>query len=251
MDLIPAVDLLDGLAVRLVQGDYQRRAAEGRDPLPLIRSWVAGGVRWLHLVDLEGARSGQPVHLELAARLAAAAREANPDARVELGGGMRTAEQVEAALEAGIDVAVLGTAAIEDPRLLGECAARWPGRIAASLDLRDERPALDGWLRTADGGDATRLATRLAAAGAAHLIVTDVARDGTKRGANLTLLARMRDALPSTRLIAAGGIGTADDLRHLAAIGVDGAVVGLALLDGSLSIEAAQTAASGSPAAIS
>lgn len=242
MDLIPAIDLLDGVAVRLVQGDYDRRATEQDDPGSLVRSWIDGGVRWLHVVDLEGARSRHPVHLDLAAHLARTAREAAADVRVELGGGIRTEVDVAAVLDAGIDVAILGTAAVEDPALLARCAARWPGRVAVSLDLRDGRPAVDGWLRTGVG-DAPALAARFAKEGAAHLIVTDVTRDGTKAGPNLELLATLRAAVADTRLVAAGGIGSVDDLRAVAAVGVDGAVVGLALMDGSLPMHAALAAA--------
>lgn len=242
MDLIPAIDLLDGVAVRLVQGDYDRRVAEHDDVEPMVRSWVARGVRWLHLVDLEGARSGYPVHLELAAHLGRTARDVDGEVRTELGGGIRTEADVAAALAEGIDVAILGTAAVEDPMLVERCASRWPGRVAVSLDLRDGRAALDGWLRT-DAADPIGLARRFVAAGAAHLIVTDVTRDGTKSGPNLALLETLRTAVPDARLVAAGGIGSAGDLRALAAAGMDGAVVGLALIDGSLEIDSALAAA--------
>lgn len=242
MDLIPAIDLLDGIAVRLLQGDYERRTASVSDPAPVMTRWVQAGVRWLHIVDLAGARAGRPVHLELAGELAAAARQANPEVRVELGGGLRDVQAVEAVLDAGIEVAILGTAAIEHPGLLRGCLARWPGRLAVSIDVRGERVALDGWTRTAKTNP-VRLAEEVSRAGAAHVIVTDVRRDGTGRGPNHELLARMRDALPAARLVAAGGIGTTADLRALAALGIDGAVVGLALVDGSLSVEDALAAA--------
>ena len=242
MDLIPAIDMLDGIAVRLVQGDYERRAASLHDPAPIVREWVRAGVRWLHLVDLGGARAGRPLHLDLARTLASVAREGADDVRVELGGGLRRIEDVGAALETGVDVAILGTAAIEDPGFLAESTARWPGRIAVSIDVRDDRIALDGWTREGDT-DPVRLAVEQEQRGAAHVIVTDVQRDGTRSGPNLELLARMRDALPATRLVAAGGIGTVEDLRQLAALGVDGAVVGLALVDGSLRLDDALAAA--------
>lgn len=242
MDLIPAIDLLDGMAVRLVQGDFARRAASVADPATLVARWVEAGVRWLHLVDLGGARAGRPEHLELASSLAAAARATDSDVRVQLGGGLRRAADVEAALGSGIDVAILGTAAVEDPDLLVASAARWPGRIAVSIDVRGDRLAIAGWTRSS-GGDAARLAAEVVAAGAGGVIVTDVERDGTRRGPNEALLDRVRAAIPRARLVAAGGIGTADDLRRLAALGVDGAVVGLALVDGSLAIEDALDAA--------
>ncbi len=235
MDLIPAIDLLGGEAVRLVQGDYARRAAHVADPASVVRAWVVAGVRHLHLVDLDGARSGQPANLAVAARLASTAR-ASGEVTVELGGGLRRLEDVAAALDAGVDLAILGTAAAEDPALLPDAVARWPGRIAASVDVRGESIALDGWTRTADG-DAVELARLLADAGAGQLVVTDTRRDGTGAGPNLDLLGRMRAALPDVRLVAAGGIARAEALRALAAAGIDGAIVGLALVDGSLSVE--------------
>lgn len=235
MDLIPAIDLLDGKAVRLVQGDFDRQAASVSEPARVVADWVRAGVRWLHLVDLGGARAGRPQHLEQAALLVSAARDAAPDVRVELGGGLRHLDEIEAALAAGIDVAILGTAAVEDADLLAASVGRWPGRIAVSVDVRGDQVAVDGWARTAER-DPVRLAMAMASAGAAQLIVTDVHRDGTRRGPNHRLLARMRDAVPGTRLVAAGGVGTAADLRQLAALGLDGAIVGLALVDGSLSI---------------
>ncbi len=242
MDLIPAIDLLDGIAVRLVQGDYGRPAASVSDPAPVVADWVRAGVRWLHVVDLGGARAGRPVHLELAGSLASTAHEAAPEVRVELGGGLRLIEDVEATLDAGLDVAVLGTAAIENSHVLAASVARWPGRIAVSIDVRGDRVAVDGWTRSS-AIDPLRLATEVAKAGIAHLVVTDVQRDGTRTGPNLDLLVQMRRALPATRLVAAGGIGSAADLRHLATLGIDGAVVGLALVDGSLSIGEALGAA--------
>jgi phosphoribosylformimino-5-aminoimidazole carboxamide ribotide isomerase len=249
VDLIPAVDLLDGIAVRLVQGDFGRRAASVADPAPVVAGWVRAGVRRLHLVDLAGARDGRPVHLELAARLAAVAHEAASEARVELGGGLRRLEEIEAAFDAGIDLAVLGTAAVEGGELLESAVARWPDRIAVSIDVRGERVAVAGWMRTATAGP-VQLATELNQTGVAHLIVTDVQRDGTRRGPNRELLARIREAVPVARLVAAGGIATTGDLRQLAALGMDGAVVGLALLDGSLSIGDALVAAGQSAAGV-
>jgi len=247
VDLIPAIDLLDGRAVRLVQGDFARRAASVRDPDEVVRGWVRAGVTWLHFVDLGGARAGRPVGLAAVRRLARAARREAPEVRVELGGGLRTHADLAAAL-AVADVAILGTAAVEDPSFLAAAVERWPERIGASLDLRDGRLGLDGWTRQADA-DPVELARSLAAAGVGRFVITDIARDGTRRGPNLELLVRMRAALPGVRLISAGGIATVEHLRALAAAGVDGAIVGLALVDGSLSIADA-LAAAGQPARV-
>ena len=232
MELICAIDLLDGGAVRLVQGDYGRRIEADADPSELARRFVAAGCRRLHLVDLAGARAGRPMQLDLVGRIVDAARGVSRDVVVEAGGGLRGDDDVDALLERA-DEALLGTAAIDDPAFLRACAGRHPGRIAVSLDLRDGRPALDGWLRTVEG-DAVALARRLLDDGASRLIVTDTARDGTEAGPNLELLATLRAALPGATLVAAGGIGSLDDLRALDALGCDGAVVGLALLTGAL-----------------
>lgn len=232
MELICAIDLLDGGAVRLVQGDYERRINADADPAELARRFVAAGCRRLHVVDLAGARAGRPMQLELLGEIVAAARTAAAEVIVEAGGGLRTAADVDALLERA-DEALLGTAAIEDAAFLRACAATHPGRVAVSLDLRGGRPALDGWLRTGESG-AEALAQRLLNDGASRLIVTDTARDGTLAGPNLELLTRLRAAVPDAVLVAAGGIGSVDDLRAVAEVGCDGAVVGLALLTGAI-----------------
>jgi phosphoribosylformimino-5-aminoimidazole carboxamide ribotide isomerase len=237
VELICAIDLLDGGAVRLVQGDYECRIAADADPASLARRFVAAGCRRLHVVDLAGARAGRPLQLPLLGEIVAAARAGASDVVVEAGGGLRSPADVDALLD-GADEALLGTAAIEDAAFLRACAAAHPGRIAASLDLRDGRPALDGWSRTSEA-DAVALAQRLLADGASRLIVTDTGRDGTLAGPNLELMARLRAAIPDAVLVAAGGIGSIDDLRALDAVGCDGAVVGLALLTGAIDPEAA------------
>jgi phosphoribosylformimino-5-aminoimidazole carboxamide ribotide isomerase len=232
VELICAIDLLDGGAVRLVQGDYDRRIAADADAPELARRFVAAGCRRLHVVDLAGARAGRPMQLDLVGEIVVAARAEAPSVVVEAGGGLRTAADVEGLLERA-DEALLGTAAIENAGFLRDCATAHPGRIAVSLDLRDGRPALDGWSRTGEA-DAIALARRLLDDGASRLIVTDTARDGTLGGPNLSLLAQLRAALPGAMLVAAGGIGSVDDLRALAGAGCDGAVVGLALLTGAI-----------------
>jgi len=232
VELICAIDLLDGGAVRLVQGDYERRINADADPAELARRFVAAGCRRLHVVDLAGARAGRPMQLEPLGEVVAAARTVAPEVIVEAGGGLRTAADVDALLERA-DEALLGTAAIEDAAFLRACAATHPGRVAVSLDLRGGRPALDGWLRTGESG-AEALAQRLLNDGASRLIVTDTARDGTLAGPNLELLRRLRAAVPDAVLVAAGGIGSIDDLRAVAEVGCDGAVVGLALLTGAI-----------------
>jgi phosphoribosylformimino-5-aminoimidazole carboxamide ribotide isomerase len=232
VELICAIDLLDGGAVRLVQGHYDRRIGADVGPAELARRFVAAGCRRLHIVDLAGARAGRPMQLELLAEVVSAARADAPGVLVEAGGGLRRAVDVAALLDRADD-ALLGTAAIEDAAFLRASVSAHPGRIVVSLDVRDGRPALDGWLRTGEA-DVVALARRLLADGASRLIVTDTSRDGTLAGPNLALMSRLRSAVPDATLVAAGGIGSVDDLRAVSDIGLDGAVVGLALLTGAI-----------------
>lgn len=232
MELICAIDLLDGGAVRLVQGDFGRRIDAPRSPVELARRYVRAGCRRLHVIDLAGARAGRPVQLDLVGDLAAAVRAEANDAVVEAGGGLRAVGDVDAVLERA-DEALLGTAAIERPGFVRECAVRHPGRIGVSLDLRRGRPMLDGWSRSTTE-DALALAGRIVEEGASRLIATDTTRDGTLAGPNLELLATLRTALPGATLVAAGGIASLDDLRAVRDAGCDGAVIGLAVLSGAI-----------------
>lgn len=237
MELIPAIDLLGGRAVRLRRGAFEDHVGSA-DPAGLARRWVGAGVSRLHVVDLDGARAGEPRQDLVVARVVATAHDAGAGISVQVAGGLRTAGAVAAAFDAGADGAVLGTAALTSPGFLAACAARWPGRIVASLDLRAGAIALDGWLRS-DDGDPFLAAARLLGEGASGLIVTDTLRDGTLSGPNLELLAGVRARFPSARLLAAGGVGSIDDLLALERAGMDGAIVGMALLTGEVDLGAA------------
>ena len=238
MELIPAIDLLGRRSVRLRGGDFDRQVVSGTEPAGLARGWAAAGVAALHVVDLDGARVGQPQQLELLAEVAAAARRAAPSIRIQAGGGLRSRDAVAAVLDAGVDVAVIGTAALERPGFMAECATRWPGRVIAALDLRDGQPAVDGWLRsTAEVPLAS--ARRLLDEGASTLVITDTRRDGMLAGPNLDLLASFRAALPGARLVAAGGVRSISDLIALRRAGLDGAIVGMALMAGRLDVHRA------------
>lgn len=238
MELICAIDLLAGGAVRLVQGDYERRIVADDTAADLARRFVRAGCRRLHVIDLEGARAGAPRELPLAGEVVRAARAVAPEVVIELGGGLRTEADVDAALDV-VDEVLLGTAAIEDPQLLRRVARRHPGRIGVSVDLRDGRPAVEGWSRIAEEDDADALVARLFESGVSRVTITETSRDGTLAGPALDTLGRLRAAFPDGTLVAAGGIGSLDDLRALRQIGMDGAVVGLALLTGALDPRAA------------
>lgn len=242
MEVICAIDLLDGGALRLVQGDYDRRIPAETDAATLATRFVAAGCRRIHVIDLAGARAGRPVQLDVVETVVSAARGEAADTVIELGGGLRSADDVAAAL-AVVDEAILGTAAVERPGFLAGCAAQFPGRVAASLDLRAGRAALDGWSRRGEENPVT-IAERLLDEGASRLIVTETSRDGTLAGPDLDGLGRLRSLFPGATLVAAGGVGSIDDLRALDAIGIDGAVVGLALLTGAVDPAEAMAAVS-------
>ncbi len=231
--LYPAIDLLGGRCVRLRQGDYAQADVFGDDPVALARHWRAAGAQWLHIVDLDGARGGHPAHLELVRRIVAAT-----GSLVQLGGGLRTEGDIAVALDSGVTRVILGTAATRDPDVLARCLARWGERIAVGVDARDGRVAISGWLETT-GESALAMARRMADMGIQTLVVTSIERDGTLAGSDTIGLQALRLAVPDTRLIAAGGIATLADVRALARLGLDGAVLGRALYAGTLDLAAA------------
>jgi|SRR5271165_5355114 len=245
MDLLAAIDLRGGEAVRLVQGDFGREQGYG-DPVDLARRFVKGGARWLHVVDLDAARTGEPVNREVVLEIAARA-----GVPVQAGGGVRAAVDVDELLGAGVGRVVLGTAALEDPDLAVDLAERHPGRVALGLDYRRRddgalEAASRGWT-AGSGRTVSELLERVGAAALGAVVVTAIERDGTLAGPDLDGLA---DVLSLTGLpvVASGGVGSAADLRALAALGVApatpdgpvrrlaGAVVGKALVDGRVEL---------------
>jgi len=246
-EVIPAIDLLGGRCVRLAQGDYDRATVYGDDPGATAARFCAAGARRLHVVDLDGARSGRAVNRDALAAILGAARAAGVP--VQLGGGLRTLAAVEAALAAGVERAILGTAALRDPPLVREAAARFPGRIAVGLDARDGRVAVSGWLETSETSaiDAARL---FADAGVAALVYTDIARDGMGSGPDLDGAAALAAAVPIP-VIASGGVGSLAHVRaaaERAKDGVAGVIVGRALYTGAVDLAAALEVAAASAA---
>jgi phosphoribosylformimino-5-aminoimidazole carboxamide ribotide isomerase len=242
MDLLPAIDLRGGAAVRLTQGDFQREQQYG-DPTELATKYIGGGARWIHVVDLDAARTGVPherVALGEIVRLAAQSA-----VQVQAGGGIRSDEAAEELLESGVARVVLGTAALEDPGLAGRCARRWPGRVAVGLDYRvnDDGVAeaqAQGWL-AGSGWSVVDLLALWSAEPLGAVVVTEVERDGTLEGPNVGSLAAllMQTELP---LVASGGVGTTQDLSRLAHVQAHGrrlagAIVGKALVEGRFSVE--------------
>jgi len=226
--VFPALDLLAGRVVRLVQGDFQRVTEYGLDPVEAARRWARAGARWIHVVDLEGARRGAPVQLSVVSAVAGVGL------RVQFGGGLRTEQALQEALEAGADRVVVGTRAVSDPAWLARVCARWPDRVVVALDVREGRVVVRGWVE-ATPLSVEEAARRAVESGARRLLVTDVAADGTLAGPNLSLY-RGLVALP-VAVLASGGVRHAADVRALRDVGVEGVVVGRALYEGALALE--------------
>lgn len=235
MILFPAIDLKDGVCVRLRQGDMNAATVFNDDPAAQARAFAAAGVEWLHLVDLDGAFAGRPVNAEAVDGILAAV-----DLPCQLGGGIRDLATVERWLGRGIARVILGTAALKDPALVRAACRSFPGRIAVGIDARGGRVAVEGWAETSEVS-ARELALRFEDAGVAAIIHTDIERDGLLAGANAEATAALAAAV-STPVIASGGVGGLEDLRALKAVeasGIAGVVVGRALYDGRLDLAAA------------
>jgi phosphoribosylformimino-5-aminoimidazole carboxamide ribotide isomerase len=233
MIVYPAIDLRGGCCVRLTQGAFDRETVYDDDPVAVARRFVAAGARWLHVVDLDGARAGRPVQAALVAAVCAAV-----PVPVQVGGGLRDEAAVAAVLAAGAARAVVGTVAATDPERCAAICRAHPGRVAIGLDARDGKLRTAGWTETA-ALDATTAAGRAAALGAAAVVYTDIGRDGTERGPDLEGTRAIARAA-GVPVIASGGIGGLDDVRAVAALaadGVAGVVIGRALYTGAVRLE--------------
>ena len=241
MDLYPAIDLRGGKCVRLYQGDYDQETVYGDDPVAQAQAFEAEGAPWIHVVDLDAARSGDPVNREVVAAIAAGV-----SVPVQTGGGVRDDAAAEALFDAGVARVVVGTAALEDPAFVRRLAARHP--VAVGLDARGRDVAVRGWLE-GSGTDLLDLAQAFEDAGVAALVVTEISRDGTLEGPDLVGLAEVVEAT-SIPVIASGGVGTLADLTALARITaagrtLEGAITGRALYEGKFSVADAVAASRG------
>jgi len=233
--LFPAIDLKDGLAVRLEQGDMARATVFNRDPASQAGEFEGLGFRYLHLVDLDGAFAGRPVNGAAVDRILETV-----SIPVQLGGGIRDMATIEAWLEKGVTRVILGTAAVRDPQLVKDAAKAYPGRVAVGLDARDGRVAVEGWAETSDL-PAEDIARRFEDAGVTALIYTDIARDGLLKGLNLEATIALADAV-SIPVIASGGLASLADVEAMLeprAHKLAGAITGRALYDGRLDPRAA------------
>jgi phosphoribosylformimino-5-aminoimidazole carboxamide ribotide isomerase len=237
--LYPAVDIRDGKAVRLMQGDYERETVYEADPLDAARQWVDAGARVLHVVDLDGAREGRPVNLEIVRRIAG-----ELGVPVQLGGGLRDRDAVAAALDAGVERVVLGSAALRDPDLVGSLVDEHGARVVVSVDTRGGRVAVAGWLEETDA-DPADLVTAMSKRGVRRFVYTPVEADGLLEGPQTDDLDRIAEAAGGGELIYSGGIGSVEDLAQLAALGIPnltGVIVGRALYENRFTVADGQAA---------
>jgi phosphoribosylformimino-5-aminoimidazole carboxamide ribotide isomerase len=239
IEIFPAVDLKDGRCVRLKQGRMDAVDVYGDDPVAVAARWAADGAAWLHVVDLDGAVGGRPVNREVIERILD-----RVPIKIQVGGGIRTIEQMAGYLDHGAARVVLGTSVIEQPEVIRQAVARFPGRIVVSLDAKDDELYVDGWTRSS-GRRVAEVAQQLKLAGVTQLILTDIRRDGMLRGVDLTALRERVAALPLPVIIA-GGVSTLDDLAALRRVaGVNGAIIGKALYTGAIDLKAALDCAQG------
>ena len=235
-ELIPAIDLLGGEAVRLSQGRYDEATVYDNDPASVASRFAAAGIRRLHVVDLEGAKYGRPVQADAIKRIL----EVVESVPVQLGGGIRTLEGVDTALGWGLDRVILGTAALRDPGLVKQAAGKYPGRVVVGIDARDGRVAVAGWLEASET-TAVDLARRFEDAGVAAIVYTDIARDGMLTGPNIDATVALAESI-GIPVIVSGGVATNDDVVQAARFcdkGICGVIVGRAIYTGGVDLDRA------------
>ena len=233
MIIFPAIDLYAGKAVRLLKGDYERMTVYSEDPASVAADFARAGAKWIHLVDLEGARDGSTPNLETALEI-----RRQSGLRCELGGGLRSPETVARCLDGGMDRVILGTAAVTDRAFLAECLKTWGHRVAVGVDIRDGMVAIRGWKEKSEMAFLP-FCREMADLGVKTLIVTDISRDGAMHGTNRTLYRQLKAELPGLNLTASGGVSSMEDVRALAAMDIYGAIIGRAYYTGDIRLEEA------------
>jgi len=236
MEIIPAIDIIDGACVRLYKGDYEKKIKYSDDPVEVAGKWMELGAKWIHLIDLDGAKTGFPQNLGIVSKI-----KEKYNALIEYGGGIRSMETLQEALAAGADKIILGTKAIENPESLTEYYAKSNGKIIISLDFgRENKVYKKGWLSDSDM-DLFDLAKKIKDTGVNEVIITDISRDGTLEGVNIDVI---KEFLMKTHLeiYIAGGVSGINDIKELKAIeslGIKGVIIGKALYEGKINLKEA------------
>lgn len=236
MLIFPAIDLYEGKAVRLLRGDYNQMTVYSDNPIEIVRDFESQGATCLHVVDLEGAKSGTTPNLELIQSL-----KQQTSLFTEMGGGIRSMETVKRYIDAGVDRVILGTAAVKDPTFAGEAAKAYGEKIAVGVDIKDGQVAIHGWTESS-GLDAFDFCRRMQALGIRTLICTDISRDGAMQGTNHELYQRLSAEL-NMQIVASGGVSSMEDVEKLAALDLYGAIIGKAYYTGAIVIKDAVEAA--------
>ena len=236
MILFPAIDLYEGKAVRLLRGDYARMTVYSENPPEIALDFKAQGATHIHLVDLEGAKTGTTPNFDVVCNI-----KKQSGLFCEIGGGVRSMETVERYLDAGIDRVILGTAAVQNEAFLRDCAAKYGERIAVGADLKDGFVAIRGWLETS-AYDAFAFCEKMQEIGVRTLIITDVSKDGAMQGTNVDLYRTLSERF-SMQIEASGGVSSLDDVRRLRALGLYGAIIGKAYYTGAIDLKEALEAA--------
>ncbi|MED5433122.1 MAG: 1-(5-phosphoribosyl)-5-[(5-phosphoribosylamino)methylideneamino]imidazole-4-carboxamide isomerase [Pseudomonadota bacterium] len=231
MLLIPAIDLKDGKCVRLKQGRMEDDTVFSDDPVAVATHWVEQGARRLHLVDLNGAFAGEPVNGDIVKAIA----QKHPDLPIQIGGGIRSPEIIQAYLDAGVQWVIIGTKAVNDPEFVRDMCKQFPGHIIVGLDAKDGKVATDGWANVTDV-DVIDLARQFQDDGVSAIVYTDISRDGMLQGVNVEATLRLAESI-SIPVIASGGITNLEDVRNLCAVsklGISGAITGRAIYEKTL-----------------
>ena len=240
MLLIPAIDLKDGKCVRLKQGRMEDDTVFSDDPVAVASHWVERGARRLHLVDLNGAFAGEPVNGDIVKAIA----KAHPDLPIQIGGGIRSPEIIQAYLDAGVQWVIIGTKAVNEPPFVKEMCQQFPGHIIVGLDAKDGKVATDGWANVTDV-DVIDLAKQFENDGVSAIVYTDISRDGMLQGVNVDATVRLAQSM-SIPVIASGGVSNYDDIKalcHYESEGVMGAIIGRAIYEGTIDLAEGQSLA--------
>jgi phosphoribosylformimino-5-aminoimidazole carboxamide ribotide isomerase len=229
MDILPAIDLIDGQCVRLIQGEYDKKITYKDDPVAQAKEFYDAGAQWLHIVDLDGAKEGRPVNADVVAEIAK-----EVPMKVELGGGVREEEAIVTMLEAGVTRLILGSSAVKQFDWFGHMARKYPERLVLGLDARGANLATEGWL---EQGSQTVLefAKQAADLPLAAIVYTDISKDGMLSGPNIERTRQLADSV-DIPVVAAGGVTTVEDIKALKSAGIAGAIIGRALYEGSITL---------------
>ena len=240
MLLIPAIDIKDGRCVRLRQGDMNRETVFSADPVSMAQRWVSEGARRLHIVDLDGAQRGEPVNADIIHKIA----QNHPEIPLQVGGGIRSEEEVDVYIQAGVRYVIIGTQAIKEPHLISDLCAEFPTHIIIGLDARDGKVATEGWSKLSKH-DVIDMARHFDDDGVEAIIYTDIARDGMMQGVNIAATVKLAESV-NIPVIASGGIHDLENVKKLAAesgVGIVGAITGRAIYEGTLDFATGQKVA--------